>query len=1129
MDPFDVFGTTPFGENGGLPSFPGMGGFANFPGLRPPRQERVIALPPLDPATEESLIAQIGGTAMTGLATLGNILDTPGSIVRGLLAGDGGRAIGGILDPSKRVYGTELMGMPRDTSLFSPEGVAGLGTEIALDPLTYLTFGASAVNKLGKAAKAAGVLPRTTRARIEGLAQGSEELAKLAAFTGKPVQELAGKPLGSVAKFMGANLGEGAGGLKFLDVAGAPFRAIGGYEPIARLGRGAAAMFDPPVQGTISKEVQPFARAAFHAKEKQLPAMMTDLVGKMRSLQDQGVPFDTLRPVGEQVNPAHYSQATQQIISNLSPEATAILHTVGGDIRALMDEMIAKEIALGGNVTDLKDDFAKYLTRHINAPAKGGLERGTRALGTFHPEQMAREDVFRNIPGGSDAINEIMQRDDLSRLAKGGSKDVAQMTLREEYLWRGHQQFQGMSDGAILQHKQNLKAGLMSDQAFAQLKQDEALLKSQIPNLQGQQLAQAQAQLTQYRQAIDLETQNRATIELIDNTVTKSKELSNKILEHGKRVLGKEKFFRDPVADIATRISNHVQSTTNMDQLHNLFLEHAVPASAGVSSAYAPKGFVTLDQAYAHVNMGKLSSATGFGKANDEAINQFNKRASGKLVPAGHAVSGQDVMVPRHVVEDAARITKVLQTPEAIEPFLKLFDQATNLFKMGNTFIWPAYHIRNLFSVLSQNMFTGTFGLADTAAARDLHFGRLVSGAENFPALKGMTRDQATKKIADTGIAYGLLGRDFGPQSDVVGRTIHDTMSGRLPGQLPGPGVKQAGPAEVLGKGIKQTFDDLGGAISGDAAARTRANPLNVAGVAANADLWAPAQAGRNIAAQIDEMGTMGSFINLLRKGYSLEAAAETAKAIHYRGAQFTGFESAVMRRMVPFYWWVRNNTAFITNQLFERPGGAYAQAYRAATRARGDEQGFIPPWLGTNAIIPLGEEDATGHQKFIGSLGLPFEDLPNTFSVTGTLGAMNPLIKGPLEMATGKQFFSGRDLADLHTQTGSTALDQIIYNSPLARTARYARQATDPRKSLTDLILNFGSGVRVTDVDMERAKDIAIRDFITNSLRGRPGVRTFESPYVRQEDIANLDPMDLLLLRLQSGRQQQFRQQQRG
>lgn len=77
-------------------------------------------------------------TLLDLLSTAGTVLDTPSSVVRGLLAGDPGRAFGGVFDPERRVSGAELLGNDPNASLFSGQGLANMGTEMALDPLNAL-------------------------------------------------------------------------------------------------------------------------------------------------------------------------------------------------------------------------------------------------------------------------------------------------------------------------------------------------------------------------------------------------------------------------------------------------------------------------------------------------------------------------------------------------------------------------------------------------------------------------------------------------------------------------------------------------------------------------------------------------------------------------------------------------------------------------------------------------------------------------------------------------------------------------------------------------------------------------------------------------------------------------------
>lgn len=129
---------------------------------------------PLTPEEEATLTQQLLRRTMGGLETVGYALDTPGALLRGLLAGR----------PGDRVSGRDLLTSWGLTSANDPNrwelaDIAGLGADIAFDPLTYLTFGGGALTKAGKFAKAAGV--------------GADDIAKIAA---KQAGEQIGKKIG---------------------------------------------------------------------------------------------------------------------------------------------------------------------------------------------------------------------------------------------------------------------------------------------------------------------------------------------------------------------------------------------------------------------------------------------------------------------------------------------------------------------------------------------------------------------------------------------------------------------------------------------------------------------------------------------------------------------------------------------------------------------------------------------------------------------------------------------------------------------------------------------------------------------------------------------------------------------
>ena len=104
----------------------------------------------LPAAEQRSLMAELGQRSGQAIEGLGLVLDTPGAIARGVLAGD--PLSGFSFDRQRRVCGEDLLGVsghkPSNPSLST---AAGLVTDIALDPLAYATLPFTAASRAGAA------------------------------------------------------------------------------------------------------------------------------------------------------------------------------------------------------------------------------------------------------------------------------------------------------------------------------------------------------------------------------------------------------------------------------------------------------------------------------------------------------------------------------------------------------------------------------------------------------------------------------------------------------------------------------------------------------------------------------------------------------------------------------------------------------------------------------------------------------------------------------------------------------------------------------------------------------------------------------------------------------------------
>ena len=137
----------------------------------------------LTPWEEEEINRSLVQRGISGLTGAANILDIPGSMVRDVLALE--NPFDQLLpwnwtSQEGRTSGQELFGFERDESGWTP-GLSGFAAEVLLDPLTYLSFGASAATKAGRVAQALGKWDDVSRVATR----------KLAKETGKTVDDVA--------------------------------------------------------------------------------------------------------------------------------------------------------------------------------------------------------------------------------------------------------------------------------------------------------------------------------------------------------------------------------------------------------------------------------------------------------------------------------------------------------------------------------------------------------------------------------------------------------------------------------------------------------------------------------------------------------------------------------------------------------------------------------------------------------------------------------------------------------------------------------------------------------------------------------------------------------------------------
>lgn len=168
-------------------------------------------------------------------------------------------------------------------------------------------------------------------------------------------------------------------------------------------------------------------------------------------------------------------------------------------------------------------------------------------------------------------------------------------------------------------------------------------------------------------------------------------------------------------------------------------------------------------------------------------------------------------------------------------------------------------------------------------------------------------------------------------------------------------------------------------------------------------------------------------FMTFLESGFDASSAAEATIRGMYDFGDLTKFERGVRRFALPFASWLRANGAAQMQLLFEKPAFAAAipKVQEAVEQAiTGEEQvpqSLRPGWMREQLAFQIGK-DPDSRWSILARNTFPQADaielLQPAIGLDGAqkflhyfAGSLNPLLKAPLEIGAGQEFFSGRSI----------------------------------------------------------------------------------------------------------------------
>jgi hypothetical protein len=328
------------------------------------------------------------------------------------------------------------------------------------------------------------------------------------------------------------------------------------------------------------------------------------------------------------------------------------------------------------------------------------------------------------------------------------------------------------------------------------------------------------------------------------------------------------------------------------------------------------------------------------------------------------------------VANDLDRLTDV---NKARSELLRMYDSATRVWKGYATTMRPAFHTRNLLS----NVFQSWLGGMSPAMAGPRY-------AEALAWIAGKRASKIGKYTApeiDSAMhRFGVVGLEFGGQGDIAA-----SIENRL--------------GYAAGSQVKRVAQSL--------------NPAS--------SQFALQRAGRATGLAIEDMSRRALFLDRLHKHDTLEEAALKVKNYLFDYNELTDFERNVLRRVFPFYAWIRKNLPMELIALVSEPQkfahtGKVTNAVERMTEAtgqrtpEGERPEFVQEMAGVQ--VPVG-----GPNRVYVNPGLPYVDLnklpipreglgATAIKAATDLGTMlNPALRAAIELPMNKDLFTGRAL----------------------------------------------------------------------------------------------------------------------
>lgn len=1082
------------------------------------------------PEEKSSYMAMLGQRSGQAIEALGLLLDTPGAITRGILAGD--PLSGFSFDRDSRVTGEELLdayGLKPDNPYLSTP--AGFAAEVALDPLAFTMLPLSAYSKAGSAAAKAGL---TKYAPFIATLKKGSDATRTGKYTLREIGKAGLKPTTSVLQtrpLVGQRLAQMTTTLdEVVKAAPDPLQAFKDVQNA--LGNTPYAEVRNQRLGGVAGIWNPFSGES-SVINAALNAGRTDDLSKLGFAEGAA---DALDRLGAGIRWSYPSRLASSFFSKAVGDTTKV-----GDQIMAMRRYQGQEQALRAG----RSEATAHATRLQQIAIPASVTQKTGITSFFSPE--GADTLLRLIEGKPigtdlDLLRDMPELDDWivgwrqiadSKLAEAKALGLKANELRDPfgtYFSPRSTPELDFTDGAV--NAPGYAASYSAKIANQIARNPDLFVPGGTYQLQQISL---DPRVRAFMKGASQETEAEIgayIAQLIGNPLVTERQGTE--IAKIYRALGKDipdnipVFGTHPIVEQMSYIINEEVRRNNAESAFEALVDSAVIARR----ENIPGGkYLRLSDA-----LKQIGDAIGIDPNSRKASQYIRDRlAAAQFAPGTQArrIRLKSISVPREMVNRILRMDAFYNTPDAQKEVASLFDKFTTLFK-SSVLTWPSRFARDAYS----NLFSVWLETGDVAETlRGVRAGsKLINGKwdeiadylESIPRYKALGLKgknliaQVQNDIGSTGTLQGLA------TSDLLSANRRGDISQFVPGSTP----------ISISRALKQLVPDgsrnLSQQLSDFATVRGVNNTYETRNALYNAS--------NMLGDSIDSMGRVGGFLALLRKGVSIDEASRRMKSALVDYGSLTKFERNFMRRTL-FPWWAYTSRIgkYAVESLLRNPGGRYAQTIRAINDAQATtDETYIPTALRQRFAVRMpGWQDQL--QTYLTDIDLPGIDTLNLIKLgyapdmlgsalrTGqeTIGEVfqqaNPLIRSVAELATGRDFFSKRPLEQAVTPydkiyraaTGNRyarinpLLRSVISNAasvvPMgSRGASLAANLVDPsipdvNYRLLKALTNTFTGVKIQNVDAEY-----------EALDALEKIRQQNAPYAQDFTISNI-PKELL------------------